>query len=177
MVFICSLLIISDRFLAKILYAKDFYLAWEYVPFLMISIVFGALSGYIGGIFSALRNSKIFAFSTVVGAIVNIILNIVLVIFIGPLGGAIAAAISYWVVWLVRLYYMKKYVKIKLKLFRDNISYICLLIQSILLLMIKQESVLLYFVEILIFMFIIFLYKKEVIDVFNKCFHKFITKI
>lgn len=175
MVCICSILIIFDRFLASFLYAKDFYVAWEYVPFLLISIVFGALSGYIGGIFSALRNSKIFAFSTVVGGVVNIILSVILIWFIGPLGGAIGTAVSYWVVWLIRLYYMRKYMKIKLKLFRDNISYICLVIQSMLLLLFRQETFFLYSIESLLFLFVIILYSKEltsviykIADIFNK---------
>ena len=77
MVLACSFLILSDKFFARILYAKDFYNAWEYVPFLLISIVFGATAGYIGGIFSALKEAKMLAQSTTIGAVVNIILNIV----------------------------------------------------------------------------------------------------
>ena len=60
------------------MYAKDFYVAWKYVPWLTIAIVFGAMSGYIGGIFAAVKDSKIFAKSTVCGAITNVILNLIL---------------------------------------------------------------------------------------------------
>lgn len=51
MTIICSGIIVFDKVLAKILYAKDFYVAWRYVPWLTIAILFGALSGYIGGFF------------------------------------------------------------------------------------------------------------------------------
>ena len=75
MVVLCSAIIVADKILASFLYAKDFYVAWKYVPWLTIAILFGAISGYIGGFFSAVKNSKIFAQSTVVGAILNILMK------------------------------------------------------------------------------------------------------
>ena len=45
MVIVCSAIILLDKVLAKFLYAKDFYVAWKYVPWLTIAIVFGAMSG------------------------------------------------------------------------------------------------------------------------------------
>ena len=68
------------------------------MPWLTIAIVFGSLSGYIGGFFSAVKNSKIFAQSTVVGAVSNIVLNLVMTPFMGALGAAIATAVCYFVV-------------------------------------------------------------------------------
>ena len=59
MVMCSSFLILTDKIFAYLLYKNEFYLAWKYVPFLVISVVFGALSGYIGGIFSALKKSSI----------------------------------------------------------------------------------------------------------------------
>lgn len=162
MTIMCSVLIISTRVLAKILYAKDFYSAWQYVPFLMIAIVFGALSGYIGGIFTAVKNSKIFANSSVIGAFVNLVLNIVLVNFIGALGAAVATAVSYWVVWVIRVHHMKKCIKIRLFLLRDYLSYGILIIQAILLLFFVHDTSILYSIELILFLFEMFLYKKEI---------------
>ena len=98
MVLLCSAIIVADKILAHSLYAKDFFVAWKYVPWLTIAIVFGSLSGYIGGFFSAVKNSKIFAQSTVVGAVSNIVLNLVMTPFMGALGAAIATAVCYFVV-------------------------------------------------------------------------------
>lgn len=88
MVLICSAIIVGDKILAHLLYAKDFFVAWKYVPWLTIAIVFGSLSGYIGGFFSAVKNSKIFIFaqSTVVRAVSNIVLNLIMTPFRGALG-------------------------------------------------------------------------------------------
>lgn len=161
MVFLCSGLILFDRFLANLLYAKEFYVAWRYVPFLMIAIVFGSLSGYVGGIFSAAKDTRVFAKTTVVGAIVNIILNIILIQFWGALGAAVATMVSYVIVWTLRLKNVRKYVKIRLYLKRDILSYILLLVQTILLLVFTMESAKLYVAESIIVCVILLLYKNE----------------
>lgn len=167
MVMIASGLIFIDKILAKFLYAKEFYIAWEYVPFLLISIVFGALSGYICGIFSAVRNSKIFAVSTIIGAAINIAMNIALVPFIGAMGAAIATAISYFVVWAVRMKHVKKYISLRVKLKRDILSYFILVIQAIVLLFIL-DSFILYSSQMILIIFLILLYKKELKYWINK---------
>lgn len=123
MVGVCALIIIFTRFIARILYAKEFYNAWVYVPFLTISIVFGALSGLIGGVFAAAKDSKIFSISTLVGAAVNTALNIVLVMNMGAIGAAIATAISYTVVWAIRLICVKRHMTLRVSLGRDIASY------------------------------------------------------
>ena len=102
MALICSLMIVFDKIISKILFANDFYIAWKYVPFLLIAFFFGALSGYLGGIFAAVKRSDIYAKSTIIGAIMNVLLNFLLVYKIGALGAAIATTISYFVVWKIR---------------------------------------------------------------------------
>ena len=161
MVLACSFLIFSDKFFAKILYANDFYKAWEYVPFLLISIVFGATSGYIGGIFSALKKAKILAQSTTVGAVANIILNVILVYIIGTIGAAISTAISYIIVWGIRLYYMNKYLHTELNLKRDIISYVILFFQAIAMILIPT-GLIMYSIEGIMFIVLILLYHKEI---------------
>ncbi len=169
MVFLCSLLIVFDRQLAAFLYAKDFYLAWRYVPFLMIAIVFGSMSGFIGGVFSAVKNSKIFAQSTLMGAFSNIVLNFILIYLLkDPMGAAIATAFTYWIVWVIRVRQMKKYMRIKLFLLRDYLSYGLLVIQTILVLNILHDDILFYGFTIVISLIILYLYRREFENVLNK---------
>lgn len=160
MVVICSLLIIFSRLMARLLYAKEFYNAWVYVPLLLISVVFGAMAGYIGGIFAAVKDSKIYAKSTVVGAVVNIVLNIVLVYFMGAMGAAIATAFSYFVVWVIRLKHVKRYMKLKLKLLRDGAAYMALLIQSILVITLSDRMIV-YLPLVGLFLLILLLFHSE----------------
>lgn len=98
----CSILILLTRNIAHILFAKDFYTAWEYVPFLLISSVINSASGFIGPILSAKKDSKSMAKSAIYGTGINIILNIILVYLIGIQGAAIATVISSYIIYYVR---------------------------------------------------------------------------
>ncbi len=158
MVLCCSLLIILSKALAKFLYLNEFYNAWKYMPFLMISIVFGSLSGVLGSLFVAIKDSKIISKTTIGGATINIILNFILIKWIGVLGAAISTAISYFLVWLFRVQYTKKLVKIKFSFKKDLFVYFILLIQSVILLIVNNFYIL-YVLEILMLGIILISYK------------------
>lgn len=167
MVIICSAIIVVDKILAHILYSKDFYVAWRYVPWLTIAIVFGSLSGYIGGFFSAVKNSKIFAQSTMIGAVLNVVLNMILTPFLGALGAAIATATCYMAVWIIRYWHSKKYIKLRINICRDIFSYLLLAIQAVVLLF-ATETHFLYIIEGLLFVIITSVYCKDISLVINK---------
>lgn len=166
MVLICSAIIVGDKIMAHFLYAKDFFVAWRYVPWLTIAIVFGSLSGYIGGFFSAVKNSKIFAQSTVVGAVSNIVLNLILTPMMGALGAAIATAVCYFVVWVMRYWHSKKFIKLKINLKRDLVTYVLLVVQAVVLL--NEQGALLYGTEIVLFFIIAILYVRDLIAIIGK---------
>lgn len=160
MVMVCSGVIVLTRFIAKLMYAKDFYQAWEYVPFLTISVVFGALSGYLGGIFSAQKDAKAYGYTTLAGALINIGLNFLFVKQIGAMGAAIATMISYFCVWQLRFLIARRYVKLGIDLLRDYVAYGILVLQSVLLLRV-EESLWLYFVLAVLSIVIVVLFRKE----------------
>lgn len=167
MTVICSLIIGFNMVLAKLLYANDFFDAWQYAPFLTISIVFGALAGYIGGILAAVKDSKEFAKSSIWGAVSNIALNLVMVPVIGPLGAAIATAVCYWLTWFLRVRKLEKYINMKIRLTRDYISYVILVIQSFTFLAVP-DLVLAHLIEVALFLIIMFLYRFEMHAVTRK---------
>lgn len=167
MVIVCSGIIAMDKILATFLYAKDFFLAWKYVPWLTIAIVFGAMSGYIGGFFAAVKDSKVFAKSTVYGAITNVVLNLAFTPFFGALGAAIATAVSYFEVWIFRYIHSRKYIRIKINMGRDLITYFMLVLQSIIILL-ELKTIYLYIIEFCIFILIILLYYGDIILILNK---------
>ena len=98
----CAWLIILTKPLGHILYQKDFFIAWKYVPFLLVSCVFNSASGFLGPILSAKKDSKSMAMSAVYGAVTNIVLNIAFVYLIGIQGATIATIISSFVIYWVR---------------------------------------------------------------------------
>ncbi len=167
MVITCSLIIVADKILAKFLYAKDFYIAWKYVPWLTIAIVFGALSGYIGGLFSAVKNAKFFAKSSIIGAVFNIVLNLFLTPFLGVLGASIATTVCYLEVWALRYWHSKRFIKMKINLLRDVVSYGLLVTQAVALLVISNE-LMLYSIEMAIFLLVVLLYGEDILKLMNK---------
>lgn len=160
MIVLCFILIILSRFIAYILYAKDFYVAWRYVPFLLISIVFGAMCGALNGVFYACKATRAASRSVLIGAGINTILNICLVKLIGPLGASIATAIGYAVVWMVRVKDIKRYVEIPLQLRRDIMAYGILVIQAVLMLM-DRDTIEIYGIQVICLLIIVILFREE----------------
>lgn len=131
MVFICSVIILLNEPLSRILYAAEFYEAWKYVPLLLLSSLFGAMAGYYGSIFSAVKDQRITAYSTVASAAVNAILNAVLIPRFQVTGAAMATAISYFVSWIIRYFFSRKYICLKINTIRSMLMYFLLLSQAV----------------------------------------------
>lgn len=109
----CSSLTLLSKPLARILYANEFYQAWRYVPFLLISSVLNCASGFVGPILSAKKDSKSMALSAIYGACANIILNIILVYLIGVQGATIATVISSYLIYYFRMRAVKNEFSVK----------------------------------------------------------------
>ena len=109
----CSFLIMSTKPLAMFLYAKEFYVAWKYVPFLLVSSVLNCASGLLGPILSAQKNSKAMMQSAIVSAIVNILMNIILVYLIGIQGATISTLICSYIIYFIRKRAVGKDIEIK----------------------------------------------------------------
>lgn len=157
---LCSLLLVGDKFIARILYANDFYQAWQYAPLLTISVVFSCLCGVFEGIFAAAKETKILASTTIVGAAINIAMNLVLVRYYGPLGAAFSTMVSYGFVWFARLNKASSIVPLNIHLSRDLASYAILLLQSFFLILVT-DPVFMYAIEVMLLILIVLLYVKD----------------
>lgn len=85
--------------------AKEFYQAWMYIPILTMAVIFQSMGGFVGNIFMAMKKSKYFLYSSMVGAVVSVILTVLLVKTMGLFGAGIATASSFYVLLLLRIYY------------------------------------------------------------------------
>ena len=108
-IFCCTIgVILLSKLLGSILFSKDFFSAWMFVPILTAGVYYNSLNSIIGAVFNAYNNSKFIFKTTVYGSVTNIVLNIPLVYLYGAMGAAIATLISYIVVWVVRVIKIKK---------------------------------------------------------------------
>ena len=175
MVITCAGLILFDKLIAKILFGADFYEAWKYAPFLMISVVFGAMVQLLGGIFSAAKESKAFGNTILIGAAANTVMNVALVYVCGPLGAAIATSLSYMLIWMLRLYKVTRQMKLDINLVRDALSYILLYLQATLL-MFYSYNWSGFLIQIVFVIAVFWLYFKDVIGMARKVLVRMKTK-
>ena len=134
-IILTSGIIVGSKIMASALFKGDFYNAWKLVPFYAISVVFSAESGFLGGVFAAVKKTKIISNTTLIGAIANASLNLILIFRLGVIGAAVATMLSNCIVLIVRMIYIKKIMNFRILIFRDIIVYIILAIQTVFLFM------------------------------------------
>jgi len=167
LVLCCSALILLNIPIAKFLYAKDFFEAWKYVPPLLISFVFGGLTGFFGSLFIAVKDTKILTTSSIAGGIVNIVLTYLLTsITHNAVGAAVATLVSNIVIWVIRAYIVRVYITLTIPYLRHGFMYILLFLQYIICLrgLVKPFV----FAQIIIFILLIFVNYKEFISISGK---------
>ena len=152
----CSLLILFNTYISKILYSGDFFVAWKYVPPLLVSVIFDSLALFIGNIYYAVKDTKTLSIANVTGAIINIILNILLIKLIGAYGAAISTTISYFITFIMCFIYLKKYIKMKFDSKVLFLGYILIIIQMLISYFGNKYLVF----ELIIFLLILLNYKK-----------------
>ena len=102
MSFCCMMLIAFTIPIAKLLFAKEFFAAWQYAPFLLLSCVINVAGGVVGPVLSAKMDSRSMGVAAVYGAVSNLIMNVALIYLIGVQGAAIATAVSSFVIFQLR---------------------------------------------------------------------------
>ena len=152
----CSMLLIGNIFIADLLYSKDFFVAWKYVPPLLVGAVFNGIALFEGCLFTAVKRTKDVSKTTILAVLVNIVLNFLLIPKLGALGAAIATMIGYISIWAVRTIQMKQIITMKVHWFIHFLCLSLLLVQSIISLL---EG--LYWIQIPVMILIIFFQKQD----------------
>ena len=128
----CAFLITLDIPLSRLLYAKDFFLAWRYVPVLLLSIVFTSLGAFMGGFMSVYKETKFSAKISVFSAALNIVLNYILIILMDDaMGAAVATAITFFVYYALNVYKGIKLSGVKINLKKQAVEFVILICQCI----------------------------------------------
>lgn len=127
----CSALIMLVKIVAYFLFQKDFYEAWVLVPPLLMSVIFGALTGFLGSICLAFKDGKSMGEATGMGALVNIVCNFIGIKLMGPMGAALSTLLSYYIMYEMAYRRVGKYVAFNVNRKKDFLSYGILLLQFI----------------------------------------------
>ena len=173
MVIGCAALVLFVKVIASFMFRKDFYDAWRLVPPLLISVIFGALTGFIGSICLAYKDSKSMGRATAIGASVNVVLNLVLIPFFSAMGASIATAISYFTMSALALLFVSKHVDIKVSYIKNIISYILLVIESIIMILELHYHLV---ISAVIFIAIVLIYYRDFYEILSVLINKVVNK-
>lgn len=129
--FLCSGLICASEFLGSILYAKDYYIAWTYVPVLLVAYFFSGLSGVMASIYTAMKRTQLLFRSTLCGALLNLVLNLLLIPYFGAMGAAATTAVGFFATFSIRSIYTKKFFDLKLNGIKEGCMALLLVVQAV----------------------------------------------
>ena len=108
-----SALIMCAKLITRIM-AQDpaYYPSWEYIPTLVIATAFSCFVTFLGTVYVVEKRSKSSLITTVIGTVFNLCANFVLIPIMGAHGAALATALSYGLVLLLRAFHTRRFIPI-----------------------------------------------------------------
>lgn len=161
---LASFLIALTKLIGFFLYSADFFVAWKYVPVLVFANVFNVMASFLGTIYTASKRTKMLSLSTMIAASVNLLMNFILIPSCGAMGAAIATAMSYFLMWTIRLVNTKNIMPITMNLKKDVIFILLLLLEIWL---VNIDVLITQIMSFVIFGIIAICYRNTVIEIFK----------
>lgn len=125
-----AFLVSFAKIMTNLLLDDSYYNSWSYVPILAIAMIFFAFSEFLGTVYFVEKKSMHTLLTATVGAVTNIALNFILIPKMAAQGAAIATAISYGVVFLIRVIDTKKYIKFDRAYLKTLINTVTIIAQA-----------------------------------------------
>ena len=163
-ILVSSFLIIFCKPITSVFLGKDYFSAWQVMPFLLVAISFFSFAQFLGSIYSANKKTTMALVTNLIGVVVSLTVNILLVVVfkIGIIGSAIATVCSYFVLWVVRIYSTGKIVPIYYQKTKMTVAVCVLLAQSIIVTL-SLNNVLSYIVSSCSFIVLVFIFRYDII--------------
>lgn len=114
----CVCVVSVIKIFMKIYVSESFFVAWQYIPLLLLGAVFSAVSAFAGSLLGAMKKPQNLMWTTLVAGVINIALNLILIPIIGLWGAAIGTLVANVVVAVFRLINVKKNLKVNYNLKR-----------------------------------------------------------
>lgn len=135
LILIATIIIPFTRIIARVMFAKDFYIAWRYIFVLIIANIFYAIESFQGTVYTAAMKTKTSFYTTLIGAICNILMNFLLIPKFGIMGACIATALSYYFVLIIRQININRFFDLRFCMVKNHLEYAIILGQGLLMLM------------------------------------------
>ncbi len=109
---------------------EQFFIAWQYVPYLTIAAVFTCLNQFFNSIYVVYKRSMRSFATMFAGAIANCVLNYILILSFGVIGAAAASMIGMALVFVLRAIDTNSLLPLNINKFKMAVNLVLLLVQS-----------------------------------------------
>lgn len=116
----------------KFYVGNDFYVAWKYVPLLLVAASFSAISTYFASLLSALEKSVHTMTSTFVGGVANVLINYVFIQIYGVWGAIIGTVAAYVIISMMRMKFVLQRINIAINWAKFGGNAAIVMVQAIL---------------------------------------------
>ncbi len=121
-----AVLILATPILCELLLSDAYQEARRYMPTLLVSAALGAIVSFLATVYLVRKKSLNSFYTSVVGMLLNLLGNAILIPRIGVIGAAVATAMSYGAVYLIRLWDTQRLIRFRLYLPRQIIGILLL---------------------------------------------------
>lgn len=128
---ICCVIIIFNKSICTVLLQSEFYVAWRFVPLLLLAATLGCIVYCYGTFYNAVKDNRMLMLSALLGALLNIALNFLLIPWFGGIGAATATFLSYLTVMIIRIVDVRRIIKLNVNYVRFSIQISCLIVSAI----------------------------------------------
>lgn len=163
------------RPLFRIFLDKAYFSGWTLIPFLLLAVIYTNISSFLGTIYTASKRTVGVLTTTICGAVINVILTIILLKSIGINGAAIANAISFFVVSMLRYRYIWAMGKIRIEKGKFIYIHALFITEVLVLFLIKSDVAIAVIGVILLLLQIIF--DKNIRLMFSNIINKFYKRV
>ncbi len=126
-----TIILTCARPMVKIFTETSYWTAAEYIPYLLLGIVFQTFASFYGTIYIAYKKTRAVLITSAIGAGITIIGNAIFVPLYGVQAACVITMVSYFFVWFIRMIDTKKLYSIKVNKPFLIISIVLMLLQAI----------------------------------------------
>lgn len=152
--------------LMSVVVSPVYFISWKYIPFLLLTVVYSSLSGFLGTTYTASKKTVGIFLTTMAGAIANILFGFLFVPVFGLQGASFAGCLSFGIVLLIRLFDTRKFMPIHLDIKLTILNHVAVGLMIYLLFSDFQSSYM-YLCEALLFGVVIFVNRSLLVKLLN----------
>lgn len=150
-----SAILVILKPLLKIVVEESYYLSWQVVPLLILAVIYQSFSAFLGTNYTAAKQTKGTFYTSVYGGIISLISSFMFVPLFGVIGAGVSSALSFFGMFLVRLYDTRKFIIIKVDIKPFVLSNLIFILQTLILFLLSDFQLFITQVILIVLMMII----------------------